>query len=162
MRMKGGGRDRLAPHDPAVIAERSERAVRISYRASLPSIRGLLKVSSILHFAPPSRPILNSFLKASSLSFLLSVFFPFQQSCAMGWLPWSSDSSSNAASDGGRIAPDRSSRQRCYEGRDLFFSCLDRNDILDAVKNDKEAQRKCGKELAQFETVCSRAWVRCA
>ncbi|RAH78168.1 hypothetical protein BO86DRAFT_391988 [Aspergillus japonicus CBS 114.51] len=78
----------------------------------------------------------------------------------MGWLPWSSDSSSNAASDGGRIAPDRSSRQRCYEGRDLFFSCLDRNDILNAVKNDKEAQRKCGKELAQFETACSRAWVK--
>lgn len=76
----------------------------------------------------------------------------------MGWLPWSSEST-NTASDGGRIAPDRTSRQRCYEGRDMFFTCLDRNDILDAIKDDKEARRKCGKEIAEFETACSRAWV---
>ncbi|BCS03413.1 cytochrome c oxidase subunit 6B family protein [Aspergillus luchuensis] len=77
----------------------------------------------------------------------------------MGWLPWSSEST-NTASDGGRIAPDRTSRQRCYEGRDMFFTCLDRNDILDAIKDDKEARRKCGKEIAEFETACSRAWVK--
>lgn len=41
----------------------------------------------------------------------------------------------------------------------MFFSCLDRNDILDAIKDDKEARRKCGKEIAEFETACSRAWV---
>ncbi|RJE20115.1 hypothetical protein PHISCL_07545 [Aspergillus sclerotialis] len=79
----------------------------------------------------------------------------------MGWLPWSSSTPETPkSSDGGRIAPDRSSRERCYEGRDLFFSCLDKNDILDSVKNDKEARRKCGKEIAEFESVCSRAWVK--
>ncbi|BAE56210.1 cytochrome oxidase c subunit VIb-domain-containing protein [Aspergillus pseudonomiae] len=77
----------------------------------------------------------------------------------MGWLPWSSDSK-NTASDGGRIAPDRSSRQKCWEGRDLFFSCLDDNNILDAIKEDKEARRKCGKEIAEFESACSKAWVK--
>lgn len=77
----------------------------------------------------------------------------------MGWLPWSSSSESPKSSDGGRIAPDRSSRQRCYEGRDLFFACLDRNDILDAVKDDKEARRRCGSEIAQFESACSQSWV---
>ena len=41
----------------------------------------------------------------------------------------------------------------------MFFSCLDRNDILDAIKDDKEARKKCGKEIAEFETACSRAWV---
>lgn len=41
----------------------------------------------------------------------------------------------------------------------MFFTCLDRNDILDAIKDDKEARRKCGKEIAEFETACSRAWV---
>ncbi|PLB53057.1 hypothetical protein P170DRAFT_434782 [Aspergillus steynii IBT 23096] len=79
----------------------------------------------------------------------------------MGWLPWSSDSpDAPKASDGGRIAPDRSSRKRCWEGRDLFFSCLDDNNILDAIKDDKEARRKCGKEIAEFETACSRTWVK--
>ncbi|KAH8423936.1 hypothetical protein N8T08_001309 [Aspergillus melleus] len=79
----------------------------------------------------------------------------------MGWLPWSSDSSaSKTASDGGRIAPDRSSRKRCWEGRDLFFSCLDDNNIIDAIKDDKEARRKCGQEIAEFETACSQTWVK--
>ncbi|KAI9037640.1 cytochrome c oxidase subunit 6B family protein [Aspergillus affinis] len=79
----------------------------------------------------------------------------------MGWLPWSSNSSeSKTASDGGRIAPDRSSRKRCWEGRDLFFTCLDDNNIIDAIKDDKEARRKCGKEIAEFETACSQTWVK--
>lgn len=78
----------------------------------------------------------------------------------MSWLPWSGSSAPNtAASDGGRIAPNRTSRTHCYEGRDLFFSCLDRNNILDAIKDDKEARRKCGKEVADFEAACSQAWV---
>ncbi|KAA8646085.1 hypothetical protein EYZ11_003737 [Aspergillus tanneri] len=79
----------------------------------------------------------------------------------MGWFPWSSsDSARKNASDGGRIAPDRSSRQRCWEGRDLFFSCLDENNIIDAIKDDKEARRKCGKEIAEFESACSKTWVK--
>jgi hypothetical protein len=77
----------------------------------------------------------------------------------MGWLPWSSGDS-NKASDGGRIAPDRTSRARCWEGRDHFFACLDRNDILDGIKNDKEARQKCAKEVAEFEAACSKTWVR--
>lgn len=77
----------------------------------------------------------------------------------MGWLPWSSDDSTKA-SDGGRIAPDRSSREKCWEGRDLFFSCLDKSNIIDSIKEDKEARRQCGKELAQFEGSCAKAWVK--
>jgi hypothetical protein len=79
----------------------------------------------------------------------------------MGWLPWSSgDSSKTAASDGGRIAPDRTSRARCWEGRDLFFACLDKNDILDGIKEDGKARQKCAKEVAEFEAACSQSWVR--
>ncbi|OJJ85777.1 cytochrome c oxidase subunit 6B family protein [Aspergillus glaucus CBS 516.65] len=76
----------------------------------------------------------------------------------MGWFSSSSDSSK--ASDGGRIAPDRSSRERCWEGRDRFFACLDQNNILDAVKDDKEARGKCGKEVEEFEGACAKAWVK--
>lgn len=75
----------------------------------------------------------------------------------MGWFSWSSDETKS--SDGGRIAPDRSSRERCWEGRDRFFACLDRNNILDAVKDDKEARRKCGKEAEEFDGACAKAWV---
>ncbi|KAJ5760406.1 Cytochrome c oxidase assembly factor 6 [Penicillium odoratum] len=79
----------------------------------------------------------------------------------MGWIPWSSGSGdSSKASDGGRIAPDRTSRARCWEGRDAFFSCLDRNDILDGIKDDKEARRKCAKEVLEFEAACSQTWVK--
>lgn len=79
----------------------------------------------------------------------------------MGWLPWSSgDSNKNAASDGGRIAPDRTSRARCWEGRDLFFACLDKNDILDGIKDDKKARQKCANEVVEFEAACSQSWVR--
>ncbi|KAJ5692981.1 Cytochrome c oxidase assembly factor 6 [Penicillium macrosclerotiorum] len=77
----------------------------------------------------------------------------------MGWLPWSSGDSSKA-SDGGRIAPDRTSRARCWEGRDAFFACLDRNDILDGIKDDKAARQKCAKEVAEFEAACSKTWVK--
>jgi cytochrome c oxidase assembly factor 6 len=81
----------------------------------------------------------------------------------MGWLPWSSgDSNKNEASDGGRIAPDRTSRARCWEGRDRFFACLDKNDILDGIKDDKKARQKCASEVAEFEAACSQSWVRTA
>ncbi|EAW09551.1 cytochrome c oxidase subunit 6B family protein [Aspergillus clavatus NRRL 1] len=78
----------------------------------------------------------------------------------MGWLPWSSDSTTPKASDGGRIAPDRTSREKCWEGRDNFFACLDKNEIVDSIKEDKEVRRKCGKELAEFEGACAKAWVK--
>jgi len=81
----------------------------------------------------------------------------------MGWWPFSSSPSGPnnlpRSSDGGRIAPDRSSREQCYEARDVFFACLDRHDILDATKHDREARRNCAKEIAEFEAACSRTWV---
>lgn len=76
----------------------------------------------------------------------------------MGWFSWSSSDDSKS-SDGGRIAPDRSSRERCWEGRDRLFACLDRNHILDAVRDDKGARSKCGKEVEEFEGACAKAWV---
>lgn len=76
----------------------------------------------------------------------------------MGWFSWFSSDDSKS-SDGGRIAPDRSSRERCWEGRDRFFACLDRNNILDAVRDDKGARSKCGKEVEEFEGACAKAWV---
>lgn len=81
----------------------------------------------------------------------------------MGWF-----SSSNPAekvpeaqpsSDGGFIAPDRSARAQCWEGRDSFFRCLDRVGIIDSVKEDEKARQSCMPELREFEKACQGSWV---
>ncbi|KAJ9631288.1 hypothetical protein H2204_008230 [Knufia peltigerae] len=63
------------------------------------------------------------------------------------------------SSDGGFVAPDRNSRELCYESRDNFFNCLDKNDILDAIKEDDKARKACAKEVTDFERDCARTWV---
>ena len=80
------------------------------------------------------------------------------------WLTGSSKPAEPAAvreksNDGGYVAPDRNSREVCYESRDIFFECLDKHNILDAVKHDEEARRVCGKENADYERDCARSWV---
>ncbi|TKA74942.1 hypothetical protein B0A55_04949 [Friedmanniomyces simplex] len=61
--------------------------------------------------------------------------------------------------DGGYIAPDRTGRQRCWDGRDSFFQCLEKNDIVDSVKEDAKARKLCAPELGEFERVCASSWV---
>lgn len=64
------------------------------------------------------------------------------------------------SSDGGSIAPDRSSRNQCYTARDFLFDCLDENNIVDALKDEKDAKQKCGKLMVEFDGACSATWVR--
>lgn len=59
----------------------------------------------------------------------------------------------------GTVAPTRSERQRCWEARDAYFACLDANNIVDALKEDKAAGKACGVESAGFERDCAREWV---
>lgn len=63
------------------------------------------------------------------------------------------------STDGGYVAPDRSKREVCYESRDLFFKCLDRNNILDAVKEDEKSRQVCPTEVTAYERDCARSWV---
>ena len=82
----------------------------------------------------------------------------------MGWFDWLGSNTSNSpapepSKDGGYIAPDRSSRTQCWEARDAFFSCLDKNGILDSVKEDDKAKQFCAPELKQFEKDCAMSWV---
>jgi cytochrome c oxidase assembly factor 6 len=60
----------------------------------------------------------------------------------------------------GARAPDRSERQKCWDSRDIYFQCLDRFDILDALKDDKQARKACPAENTQFEKDCAQEWVR--
>ena len=83
----------------------------------------------------------------------------------MGWFG-SSDGGSQPSptapepsKDGGYIAPDRSARAVCWEGRDSFFQCLERNGIVDSVKEDEKARQVCAPELKGFEKACASSWV---
>ncbi|CAK3964304.1 related to Cytochrome c oxidase subunit 6B new16 [Lecanosticta acicola] len=76
---------------------------------------------------------------------------------------WFSSSPSQAAPepsrDGGFIAPDRTARQQCWDGRDNFFKCLDKVGIIDSVKEDDRAKKSCAPELKEFEKACAESWV---
>lgn len=57
------------------------------------------------------------------------------------------------------MAPDRNAREVCYESRDIFFECLDKNNILDAVKEDEKSRQVCPQEVKDYERDCARSWV---
>jgi len=83
----------------------------------------------------------------------------------MGWFSWGSSEAQPRAkqsADGAFEAPNRSDRARCYEARDAFFECLDRNNILDSI-GDKQAvaaaEKACGKFNQEFEKSCAHSWV---
>lgn len=79
------------------------------------------------------------------------------------WLnPFGSSSSTDKRAEevrSGARAPDRTERRRCWEARDAYFACLDRNSILDALKDEKATAKACGSESVGFENNCAREWV---
>ena len=79
----------------------------------------------------------------------------------MGFLGFFNSEEEKRASDirKGTVAPTRAERQRCWEARDGYFACLDKNDILDALKEDKKAAKECKVESAKFEENCAEKWV---
>lgn len=74
--------------------------------------------------------------------------------------PKSDPSHPPPSQDGGYIAPDRTARAQCWEGRDSFFRCLDQHGIIDSVREDEKARQMCAPELKEFEKVCAASWVR--
>lgn len=62
-------------------------------------------------------------------------------------------------SDGAFTAPDRTARDICWAARDAYFACLDRNGIVDSVKNKDEAQRVCASEGGRLDRDCVGSWV---
>jgi len=62
--------------------------------------------------------------------------------------------------DGAPIAPDRTQRAKCWEARDAYFSCLDKNNIIDSLGADKsKADKVCAAEGRGFEGNCASSWV---
>lgn len=82
----------------------------------------------------------------------------------MGWLPWGSSEGDGVkkTSGGAFESPSRTNRVKCYEARDAFFECLDRNNILDSInfkENQAAAKKACGSEDLVFEKNCAHSWV---
>ncbi|TEY56942.1 hypothetical protein BOTCAL_0223g00220 [Botryotinia calthae] len=62
--------------------------------------------------------------------------------------------------DGAPIAPDRSQRSQCWEARDAYFKCLDKNEIIDSLTENAKAQKFCGSEASVFDQNCATSWVQ--
>lgn len=85
----------------------------------------------------------------------------------MGWLPaWGSTSKPEGASSTPETTsseeyrpPGRQTRAKCWDSRDVFNECLNRNNILDAIKDKDAADKACGKESDLFEKNCASSWV---
>lgn len=80
----------------------------------------------------------------------------------MGW--FGSDKSNTpeapkATADGGFIAPDRTKRAHCWEARDGYFACLDKNNIIDSVREGEKADKLCAQEAVKFDQNCASSWV---
>ncbi|TVY90234.1 Cytochrome c oxidase subunit 6B-like protein, partial [Lachnellula willkommii] len=63
------------------------------------------------------------------------------------------------SSDGAPIAPDRTQRAKCWEGRDAYFRCLDKNGIIDSIGQKDKAEKECAGEARGFEGNCASSWV---
>ncbi|GJN88953.1 hypothetical protein Rhopal_001924-T1 [Rhodotorula paludigena] len=71
----------------------------------------------------------------------------------MGWFS-SSPSSPSSATEG--AAPDRSARQQCWDGRDRYFACLDKNGVQ--VPGQEEGAT-CKAENDEYKGKCAGSWV---
>lgn len=66
------------------------------------------------------------------------------------------------SSDGTPIAPDRSQRSKCWEARDAYFACLDKNNVIDSLSsaNKAVADKACAEESKDFDSSCASSWVQ--
>ncbi|GEM07585.1 cytochromec oxidase, subunit VIb [Rhodotorula toruloides] len=71
----------------------------------------------------------------------------------MGW--FSSSLSPDSASTSGS-APDRSQRSQCWESRDAYFACLDKN----GVQVPGQEGEGCKTENDMYKGKCAGSWSR--
>ena len=63
------------------------------------------------------------------------------------------------STDGAYIAPNRNARAHCWAARDNFFACLERNNIVDSIKEKEKAESACAMEDIEFGKECAKSWV---
>jgi cytochrome c oxidase assembly factor 6 len=83
----------------------------------------------------------------------------------VAWSPFggsSNDDGVKKTSGGAFEKPSRGNRAKCYEARDAFFECLDKNNILDSINSKAgraATQTACGSADQVFEKNCAHSWV---
>lgn len=83
----------------------------------------------------------------------------------MGWFSSSPPSSASpnapepVAQDSMYKPLKRNERKACWDARDKYFACLDRNNILDAIKDEEAASKSCSTASSAFEADCASSWV---
>jgi cytochrome c oxidase assembly factor 6 len=78
----------------------------------------------------------------------------------MGWLPsFGGSKPEEKPVDAVYEPPMRNKRDKCYAARDAFFTCLEQNNILDAIKDEDKSKAACGALNQEFERNCATAWV---
>lgn len=98
------------------------------------------------------------FTKSTSILIILVVRNQAYISDTMGLFS-SNPSPASTAEDGSYKPMKREERKACWDSRDKYFACLDKNNILDSVKDADAAGQKCGKETVAFEKDCASSWV---
>lgn len=73
--------------------------------------------------------------------------------------PPPSHASPTPSPDGAFEAPDRQSRAHCWRARDDFFACLERNGIIDGIREKDRAEGACGSEGKGLDRECAASWV---
>ncbi|OWZ54753.1 hypothetical protein LQV05_002637 [Cryptococcus neoformans] len=75
-------------------------------------------------------------------------------------------SSSSSQSEIEKPAPSREERKACWNSRDIYFGCLDKNKVLqagDEVRRDTKGNVVpggiCSGERMSYENNCAKAWV---
>ncbi|CUS20899.1 LAQU0S02e00892g1_1 [Lachancea quebecensis] len=58
--------------------------------------------------------------------------------------------------------PSRSSRKQCWESRDVFFQCLDKISVVNALdpKNQEAIQKNCKDQENKYEQDCATSWIK--
>ncbi|KAH0833445.1 hypothetical protein J3R83DRAFT_12560 [Lanmaoa asiatica] len=51
-------------------------------------------------------------------------------------------------------AVSREDRKKCWESRDVYFTCLDRAGVLEVGKEGNA----CAKEKSRYESSCAKSW----
>lgn len=75
-------------------------------------------------------------------------------------------SSSSSQPEIEKPAPSREERKACWNSRDIYFGCLDKNKVLqagDEVRRDTKGNvvpgGVCSTERMGYESNCAKAWV---
>ncbi|ODV70919.1 Coa6p CYBJADRAFT_169871 [Cyberlindnera jadinii NRRL Y-1542] len=67
----------------------------------------------------------------------------------------------SSSSDTATVAPNRSKRQVCWDARDEYLNCLEKNNVLNPFEDKYSSviKKECAQQEKEFESKCVKSWV---